>query len=57
MHDECQIYTIHVGMITPGLAQAVSAIISLQSNISAYVCDEFPGLSSFDRLVSLWVEN
>lgn len=57
MHDECQIYTIHAGMITPGLAQAVSAIISLQSNISAYGCDEFPGLSSFDRLVSLWVEN
>jgi hypothetical protein len=48
MHDECQIYTIHTSMVSPGLAQAVCTIISLQSNFLADGCDELPGLAALD---------
>jgi len=36
-------------MVTPGLAQAVSAIVSLQSNLIADGRDELPGLATLNR--------
>lgn len=56
VHDQCQIHSLHLGVIAPGLSETVGAIISPQTNILADGCDEFPGLSPLNMLLSPWVE-
>jgi hypothetical protein len=51
MHNERQINSIHTGVVSPSLAQAVSTIVALKSNILADVRDELPGLAALDRLI------
>lgn len=50
VHDQCQINTLHPGMISPGLSETVGAIVAPQTNLLADGRDEFPGLSPFEML-------
>ena len=56
VHDQCQIYALHSGMIAPGLSETVSAIIPTHTNILAGGRDELPGLSPLNVLLGPGVE-
>jgi len=48
VHNKRQVHSLHAGVIPPGFPQAMSAEVAGQSNITADINDEFPGLPSLD---------
>ena len=50
VHDQRQIDALHTSMVAPGFAQTVSAKVPAQAYLPADGGDDFPGLTTSDRM-------